>query len=197
MIPPCALCGYSHGVASPDVVMFIRHAEKPGDDGPPHGINHDGEHDPHALSVRGWTRAGALAALFAYGPAASHPQIAVPERLVATRFTHDYKSRREVDTATPLARRLGIAIDEDFDHSQAEELSRSILADPRPTLVVWHHGSMGDLIAHFPASNSQEVPKHWPEDRFDLIWVLVRDAGAPDYRFLTVGQALLDGDASR
>ena len=45
--------------------MFIRHGEKPGENGPPHGINHDGEHDPHSLSVRGWTRAGALAGLLA------------------------------------------------------------------------------------------------------------------------------------
>ncbi|MEY4015909.1 MAG: hypothetical protein RIS46_905, partial [Actinomycetota bacterium] len=48
--------------------MFIRHGEKPGEHGPPHGINHDGEHDPHSLSLRGWTRAGALAGLLARGP---------------------------------------------------------------------------------------------------------------------------------
>jgi broad specificity phosphatase PhoE len=183
-------------VANPDVVMFIRHGEKPGDDGPPHGINHQGEHDPHSLSVRGWTRAGALTGLFTYAPTASHPHIVVPERLVATKFTGDYRSRREVDTATPLARRLGVPIDEDYDHSQAKALSRSILDDPRPTLVVWHHGSMPDLLAHFPISNSEDVPKQWPHDRFDLIWVLVRDPDSGEYRFLIVDQALLDGDAS-
>jgi hypothetical protein len=175
--------------------MFIRHGEKPGEDGPPHGINRDGEHDPHALSVRGWTRAGALAGLFAHAPTPSHPGLQVPGRIVATAFTHDYRSRREVDTATPLARRLGIEIDDDFDHSHAAALSRSILDDPRPTLVVWHHGSMSDLLAHFPISNVDEVPRHWPDDRFDLIWVLRRDPDAVEYRFLSLGQALLDGDA--
>lgn len=182
-------------MASPEVIMFIRHAEKPGEDGPPHGINHDGEHDPHSLSVRGWTRAGALAGLFAYAPTELHPQIVVPKRVVATRFTHDYSSRREVDTATPLALRLDIPIDDDFDHTQAKALSRSILDDPRPTLVVWHHGSMSDLLARFPISNGDDVPKRWPEDRFDLIWVLVLDPKTQDYRFLSVSQALLDGDA--
>lgn len=175
--------------------MFIRHGEKPGEDGPPHGINHDGEHDSHSLSVRGWTRAGALAGLFSYAPTALHPRIVVPQRLVATKFTHDYRSRREVDTATPLALRLGLPIDEDFDHSEAKALGRSILDDPRPTLVVWHHGSMSDLLSHFQISNGEDVPKRWPEDRFDLIWVLVRDPQTPDYRFLSVAQALLDGDA--
>jgi hypothetical protein len=175
--------------------MFIRHGEKPGEDGPPHGINHDGEHDPHALSVRGWTRAGALVGLFAHAPTASQPELRVPERIVATAFTHDYRSRREVDTATPLARRLGIAIDDAFDHSHAAALSRSILDDPRPTLVVWHHGSMSDLLAHFPIRNADDVPRHWPEDRFDLIWVLLSDPDAGAYRFAAVEQALLDGDA--
>ena len=32
-------------------------------------------------------------------------------------------------------------------------------------------------------------------DRFDLIWVLVRDPDSGEYRFLMVDQALLDGDA--
>jgi hypothetical protein len=35
------------------------HGEKPGESGKPHGINVDGEHDPHSLSVRGWRLAGA------------------------------------------------------------------------------------------------------------------------------------------
>jgi hypothetical protein len=126
---------------------------------------------------------------------ASHPHIVVPERLVATKSTSDYRSRREVDTASPLARRLGLPIDEDYDHGQAKELSRSILADPRPTLVVWHHGSMADLLAHFPVGNVQDVPERWPDGRFDLIWVLVREPDSGDYRFVSVEQALLEGDA--
>lgn len=176
--------------------MFIRHAEKPGEDGPPHGVNHLGEHDSHSLSVQGWTRAGALAPLFALAPSASHPGIVVPQRIVATKSTHDYTSTREVDTATPLARRLGIPIDESYDHSEAKELSRTILADPRPTLVVWHHGSMSGLLAHFPIRNRDDMPEHWPEDRFDLIWLLVRDPAEQDYRFRAVPQALLSGDAT-
>lgn len=137
-----------------------------------------------------------MAGLFAHAPSASHPRIVVPERLVATKATHDYRSRREVDTATPLAQRLGIPIDESYDHSQAKELSRSILDDPRPTLVVWHHGSMSDLLAHYPIDNREDVPECWPQDRFDLIWVLAREPGVEEYRFLSVEQALLAGDAT-
>lgn len=175
--------------------MFVRHGEKPAPNGPPHGVNHHGEHDEHSLSVRGWTRAGALARLFSSAPTDAHPVIVVPERIVATKSTGSYKSRREVDTATPLAGRLGCTVDVSFDHAQVEELSRSVLADSRPTLIVWHHGSMANLVRTFPIENGEDVPRRWPDDRFDLIWVLVRQPGAAQYRFTALPQALLEGDA--
>lgn len=172
--------------------MFIRHGEKPGDHGAPHGLDHRGEHDPHSLSVRGWTRAGALAALFAQGPTADRPQIVVPGRVIATKATSDYKSKREVQTATPLARRLGLAIDEDFDHARMDDLATALLSDASAPLVVWHHGSMTEVLARLPIANPDDVPQHWPDDRFDLIWVLTRDEDR--YRFASVPQDLLDGD---
>lgn len=179
---------------SPQAVMFIRHGEKPGDNGPPHGINHKGDSDPHSLSVRGWTRAGALAALFAHAPFDTHLDVVVPARIVATKSTDDYKSKREVDTATPLAHRLALTVDQDFDHAHAAELASSILGDSRPTLVVWHHGSMTDIISKLPVSNRDDIPHHWPEDRFDLIWTLSKGPEESEYRFAIVPQQLLDGD---
>ena len=181
-------------MTNPEVVMFIRHGEKPGDDGPPHGINHKGESDPHSLSVRGWTRAGALVALFAHAPYPTHPNVVMPARIVATKSTDDYKSKREVDTATPLAQRLSLPVDQTFDHAQAAELSQSILADTRSTLVVWHHGSVTDVIAKFPVTNVTDIPHRWPDDRFDLIWVLTKQPGETEYHFDVVAQQLLDGD---
>ena len=34
-------------------IMLIRHAEKPEDDPPPHGVDIDGDHDSESLTVRG------------------------------------------------------------------------------------------------------------------------------------------------
>ena len=179
---------------APLVVMFIRHGEKPGEDGPPHGINHHGEHDPHSLSVRGWTRAGGLAGIFAQAPTPSHPTIVAPARIVATRPSQEAKSRREYDTAEPLARRLDIDVDDDHEHGHEHRLRDSILGDPRPTLVVWHHGTMAHLVRGFPISNGEDVPHSWPDDRFDLIWILARDADDEEYEFSVAAQSLLDGD---
>lgn len=174
--------------------MFLRHAEKPGDDGPPLGVDHHGQSDPHSLSVQGWTRAGALAALFDNVPSPGRPSLARPQRVIATKSTHEYKSKRERDTATPTAARLDIAVEDEFSHSDAQAAARSILADDRDTLVVWHHGSMPTLIAEFPLANATDVPKVWPEDRFDLIWCLHRQEDG-SYAFSVTAQDLLADDA--
>ena len=180
---------------APVVIMFVRHGEKPSDDGPPHGVNVHGEHDPHALSVRGWTRAGALAAIFAHAPSAAHPGIVQPGRVIATQASDEAKSRREVDTARPTADRLSITLEDGHSHGEEKQVAAEILAKPDSTLVVWHHGTIAKLVAAFPVSNASDVPDHWPEERFDLIWVLTREPGDQlSYRFSVVPQGLLTGD---
>lgn len=179
---------------APTIVMFIRHGEKPSDHGAPRGINDDGEHDNHSLSVRGWMRAGALAGLMAHAPLPSHPEVHPPQRIVATKPSQTAKSRRELDTADPIARRLEVVVDSDLEHGSEAEVRENILSDSRATLVVWHHGTMGHLVRGFPIANADDVPHHWPDDRFDLIWVLTRDPGDSEFTFTSVDQRLLDGD---
>ena len=176
-------------------VAFIRHGEKPGEHGAPHGVNHHGEHDPHSLSVRGWTRAGGLASLFAQVPTAQHPSLVVPQRIIATKPSAEAKSRREYDTATPLARRLDVVIEDDLQHGDEAAVCAAVLGDARDTLVVWHHGALSELLRCFPISNLNDVPKSWPEKRFDLIWALHRDADDVEFTFAAMDQALLSGDA--
>ena len=114
---------------------------------------------------------------------------------MATRPSQEAKSRREYDTAEPLARRLDIDVDDDHEHGHEHRLRDSILADPRPTLVVWHHGTMAHLVRGFPIRNAGDVPHAWPDDRFDLIWILAREADDEEYEFSSAAQSLLDGDA--
>mgnify|MGYP003414872266 FL=1 len=179
---------------APSTVMFLRHAEKPGESGPPLGVNQGGQIDPHSLSVQGWTRAGALAALFDNVPSQERPALAKPQRVLATKPTSEYKSKRERDTATPTAARRGVDVEDHFSHSDTQEAAASILGDDRDALVVWHHGSMPLLLGQFPLVDPTAIPTVWPEDRFDLIWCLTKTPSG-DYAFSTAAQDLLADDA--
>jgi hypothetical protein len=139
-------------------------------------------------------RAGALAAWLAQAPADAPTGIRRPERILATKPSAEAKSRREIDTAEPIGRRLRVLVDSEVARGDEELIRESILCDARPTLVVWHHGAMGHLVRGFPIANATEVPHHWPDERFDLVWVLSRAAAEPEYSFASVDQALLDGD---
>ena len=175
--------------------MFIRHAEKPADHGTPLGVDRHGQPDGHSLSVRGWTRAGALAAFFDHAPGRADSAVVRPGRVLATRPTEGYRSTRERDTAEPTAARLGLPVDDRFTHRQVAEAAAALLADDTDALVVWHHGSLPEFLAQLPLSDPTRVPKAWPEDRFDLIWVLTDD-GSGHYVFQQVAQDLLSGDTA-
>ena len=182
----------------PEIIMLVRHGEKPAEGSRPHGVNHHGEIDEHSLTVKGWTRAGALASLFAHAPSKSHPHIVRPGKIFATRPTEEAKSKREMRTAEATAKRLKLDIVDSHTHGNEEDLVKEVLGQPESALIVWHHGTMAKLVAHFPIVNSNDIPKHWPEERFDLIWVLVRQPGAePKYRFVVVPQMLLADDEEK
>lgn len=183
-------------MATPQTIILIRHGEKPSDGGAPHGVNQHGEHDVHSLSVRGWTRAGALAAMFAHVPHPTNPALVAPERVFATRPTHTARSTRELDTARPTAMRLGLDVDDTVAHGDEDELVERLLGDPGNALVVWHHGKLVSLVHAFALANPHDVPDEWPDHRFDLYWILTSDdeASLRRYRFSIVPQRLLDGD---
>jgi hypothetical protein len=87
-------------------------------------------------------------------------------------------------------------VDSDMEHGSEDAVRENILGDPRVTLVVWHHGTLGHLVRGFPISNADDVPHHWPDDRFDLIWVLTREPSDTEFVFSSVEQRLLDGDVT-
>jgi broad specificity phosphatase PhoE len=65
-------------------IMFIRHGEKPDDNGSVRAVDENGAHDPNELTVRGWQRAGALVRFFAPPNGKfSHPALATPTTLFA------------------------------------------------------------------------------------------------------------------
>jgi hypothetical protein len=70
-------------MATPTKIMVIRHAEKPDDTH--QGVTAHGDQDKESLIVRGWQRAGALAALFdpTNGPL-QNANLAVPKTIYAS-----------------------------------------------------------------------------------------------------------------
>jgi hypothetical protein len=179
---------------APNVVMLTRHGEKPANSGKPFGVNLHGESDAHSLSVHGWIRAGGLAGIFANGPHPQYPGIVTPQRIQATKPTKHEASSREVNTAYPTATRLDLDVETEFAHGEESDLAKALLAHDNDTLVVWHHEVLPEIIAAFPVKNATDVPKEWPSDRFDLIWVLTKVDDAPTYEFSVVPQLLLAGD---
>ena len=177
-------------------IMIIRHAEKPTDDGAIRGVSEHGVHDRHALSVRGWQRAGALVRFFAPpGETGTAEHIATPSTIIASAATLESPSVRSRQTVAPLADELGVPVTS--DHTKGEELAlaTAALAQPSPVLIAWHHKQIPRL-ARAITGEEIDCPAHWPDERFDLVWVLEQNPTG-EWKFHQIPQRLLPNDADR
>lgn len=174
--------------------MFIRHAEEPDSANDSVGVTQDGSVDPRSLSVRGWTRAGALVTLFDPRDADGNP---LPTRTQLGRPTTIFapdpgknRSRRSLETVTPLAAALNVRIDTRFTPSETKQAADALHASGGQVLVAWKHEQIADIISHL-ADVSPAAPA-WPDGRYDLIYILTRTGGG--WRFVRAPQMLLAGD---
>ena len=170
--------------------MIVRHAEKPPDDGgAPRGVQSDGSHDPHSLTVGGWMRASALVNYFA-SPIV--PGIERPASIFAANalLSHGPHSKRPAQTVGPLAARLGI--DPNLTHSVGDEaaLAADVLSAPGPVLIAWEHVAITSIVQNLGLPAFTTV---WDKHRFDLVWCLRWNGTA--YDFSVIEQQLLDNDA--
>jgi len=175
-------------------IMVLRHAEKPAKDLEPFGVTLEGERDSESLTARGWQRAGALANLFA--PTNSHFQhasLAEPRLIYVSKPLKRKGSRRPIETVTPLAERLAIKINKDFPRSRVESMLEEVFSCKGTVLICWQREYIPRIAAHI-LGNKTKVPRVWPEDRFDLVWVFDRDRSSDRFTFKQVPQRLLMGD---
>ncbi|GAB2719254.1 hypothetical protein [Kitasatospora kifunensis] len=182
--------------AAGSVIMIIRHAEKPTGSGAPYGVTDQGVKDSESLTIRGWTRAGALVSLFAPRTAGG---AAAPVPAGLTRPTKVYAadpnkggSKRPAETASAVAAALGLTLDEQYAKGQEAELATALLATAGPQLVAWEHESIAAIIAKL-GSITPTPPASWPDARFDVVWVLTANGGG--WNFSQVPQLLLAGDS--
>ncbi|MEZ0110024.1 broad specificity phosphatase PhoE [Catenulispora sp. EB89] len=187
-----------------DVLMIIRHAEKPTGSGAPYGLTADGVQDDHSLTIQGWTRAGALVGLFdprdsSGGPVALRAGLTRPAVVAAAAAgTGGSNSKRPQETVTPLASALGVTLETQFSVGQEAALATWLMGPTGPsgpTLVAWEHQHIPDIIAGL-GQVTPKPPTSWPGARFDIVYVFTRAAGTGGWTFTQVPQSLLAGDLS-
>lgn len=175
-------------------IFIIRHGEKPtkGE----RGITADGKHSKNSLIARGWQRAGGLVGLFgAAAHATAKAPLATPAAIFAASpdapgVDKKEKSRREEETATPLAHRLGLKPNLKFGKGTEKKLVKAVRKETGPVLIVWEHEMIVALTREL--CSSPKIPATWPSDRFDVVFVLTPDGEG--YNFSQVPQQLLVGD---
>jgi hypothetical protein len=158
----------------PSVVLIIRHAEKPDDEGDPH------------LNSRGAARAAALPSLFSVKPPfrTMPAPFPTPDFIFATRESDS--SNRPVETVTPLSQALGeLHIrskhkDNDFQAAVDDIFGDGKLAG-KTVLICWHHGKIPELAKAIlnKASNATQVeakvPDRWKGTVFDRVFKITFD----------------------
>jgi hypothetical protein len=173
------------------IIMLMRHAEKPlHPSGSPHGVNPDGQEDPHSLTVTGWIRAGALGELFAPSRGAPPPELKRPDTIYASAHAGGH-SKRSIQTVGPLAARLGLQIIKRYAAGDEARLTKETSTRPGAALIAWHHEAL-HRIAHHLSGVKPNPPQYWPSDRFDVIWTFTPNDHGWD--FVQIPQLLLPGD---
>ena len=172
--------------APQDIVMIIRHAEKP--DGSAPGLDDDGNEDDSSLTAVGWQRARGLVDLFDPTRGDPRPGIAVPERIYAAGVTDDGEGQRTRETVAPL----GVPVDTDLGRGDEKKLVKDVLAQSGATLISWQHGGIPEIVDDF-RSVSPAPPDEWPDDRFDVVWTLTRTTDG--WHFTQTPQLVLPQDS--
>jgi broad specificity phosphatase PhoE len=177
---------------SEQTIMIIRHGEKASDPEPYRGVDDHGNHDPHSLTVKGWQRAGALPCLFGGHLRLRRKGIAVPTALFACAVSPSHPSKRCEQTLGPLALLLGEQVRTGYSKGDEEALAAQVMNMHDDVLICWEHKMIPRLARMF-AGRSARIPDEWPENRFDLVWV-IRNAGGKAALIEQIPQLLLAGD---
>jgi hypothetical protein len=187
----------------PDLIVCLRHAEKPAnadgkpeppdDEGP--GLDLEGRENPHSLTLRGWQRAGALAATELCHCLEKRPvTILVPDYDHSSHHPPHHPSVRTTEhrpyqTVCPLAARLRVAISHPVDKEHVDDLKDEVLRHDGTVVVCWEHDNLARFVNEMTKPKKDE---EWPSGRFDLLWLLTGSRGV--WKLKPQNQALLAGD---
>jgi phosphohistidine phosphatase SixA len=138
----------------PATIVLMRHAEKTGEEG------------DRGLSEAGVARAERLATWI--------PEtFGQPDFLIAA--ADSPKSERSNLTLKPLAREIGLEIDDVVANADFKALAKRLLADPRYkgklVVVCWHQGKLPKLAKALGAPKGS-YPDKWGREVFDRVLCL-------------------------
>ena len=134
----------------PDVIMVIRHGEKP-TTAHATGFELDGTPQREALTIRGWQRAGALAAYFDPPQPQDLPNgLRRPDRIYAAKAEPAEHHLREQETVAPLAAKLGLHV---HAHHPVPDIAH---------LGAEHHLREQETVAPLAAKLGLHVHAHHP-----------------------------------
>jgi hypothetical protein len=179
---------------TPAKIMLIRHGEKPRGGGADGGVSPDGLPDPEELTVRGWQRSGALVRFFA--PAGGHfsqAEVATPDVIFASGIAPHSKSLRPQHTVLALADFLGQQLVLGHPKGGEDALVADVLSRDGTVLIAWEHEAIPGITNQI-LGNTTTCPQRWPDDRFDVLWVLRSTGSAGGWAFTQVPQLLLPED---
>ena len=177
------------------LIMIIRHGEKPDKTSPLPGVGINGSPTSNkSLTAIGWSRARRLADIFDPQGGSLRPGIERPTCIYAAGANEGGSGERARETITPLAQRLGIAVDTRFGKGDEDALATKVSALPGPTLICWQHGEIPAIAQAFGSVNPPP-PGTWPDDRFDEIWTLT--ATGHGWDFGQIPELALPGDQNQ
>jgi broad specificity phosphatase PhoE len=191
-------------MSPPTLIMIIRHGEKPIEKHePPFGVTADGEPDWESLTARGWQRAGALATLLAPSAGQAQGPLRKPNVIYASKprdagvADAASKSKRPQQTVTPLADRLALDINLRFGKGEEADLAAEVRQQSGIVLISWQHEKIAEIAQQLmpdPGTAAKLPGTAWPEERYDLVWVLTPPAQGGKWTLKQVPQLLLVGD---
>jgi hypothetical protein len=167
----------------PAHILIIRHAEKP----PADAASPD-------LSAEGRDRAEALPKLFLKADNRPEP-FPTPDFLFATGDSKD--SRRPTETVAPLAKALGLKVNDRFGVADGAKLADELFHDPKyagkTILLCWRHHMIPELAGLLKADGAPDV---WNPDVFDRVWRIDYDKGGKA-KFSNLPQRLMPKDSEK
>jgi len=156
--------------SAPAAVFIIRHGEKElalNPQGQPILIKGKNKYTRY-LSLRGWQRAYALSFDSYFF---NNPEFGVPVAVFASAPPTPKGSIRPIETITPLADRLNLKVNSQFEPGAQPQLVSYVMNnkayDGKLIVMAFEHHHIPGLAAAFKAT---EAPKTWANDVFDRIW---------------------------